>query len=332
MDRLPGLEMTEFFTAELIEETITNRNYLTQHELFYRLNHPESSRLKSEVNWYYKATSEFSFLLPLSKDIHLKVDALNQLNLLEFIDGRKYYKNSPEVIELYNKALNNPEIALALDLKVAVPTVSGKERIDLLRRCLKLIGVKLKNTGKPLIDGKQHYCYAVDKEELNNPERLAILDAIDRKYTTWSNSESVAKVNWNTDKEVVQPKVVIKASEQDDTDVRFALTTVIPCILDDIDTIEYEDYQIFSNGWSRETAETVDLYLPLEVKEKLKALKPTTVEGKLVETILEAEKKGKQFLDSVIDSSKEIIGNITEIIDMLPIRLRELCTVSYSTP
>jgi len=323
LDRMPGLVDTEYFTVDLIEQTLSNRNFLSQHEIFYRLTNPELSRLKSEVNWFYKATNEFNFLLPLVSDIHLKVEAFSQLNLLQFLDGRLYYKNSPEVIEFYNKALNNPDIALALGMKVAKPTASGKERIDLVRRCLKSIGIQFKYEGKPLIDGKQHYTYKVDTEELNNPERLAILEAIARRYDNWVKSESVAKVNW-------QPKPVEVVTTAKPVVLNETMIDAEGCIAfleENINTLTYEEYKTFINPYTDEIMELVDLYLNRDVKEKLKALMPTTAEGNLIHKLLEAEKKGIEVLNNVVKEVLNIVDSIPCVLDMLPIRLRELVII-----
>jgi len=199
LERLPEIDKTEFWEkdgVEFIEKTLKDRNLITRHQRFWFLTHFQISRKRSEVNWFFNVTNEYFYLGSCARDAHQKIWALQELNILQFLDGREYHKDSPEVLKLYQQARADKKINLALGLAIGKPTTNGGERIKLLRQCLGEIGIKLESTGQKLVDGKKHRTYTLNEKDFNSDIRQEILAATDRKYINYLDSETVRKVVW----------------------------------------------------------------------------------------------------------------------------------------
>jgi len=205
LDRLPGIDLANVWDVNFILTTLKDPDFINKHSRFWMLNNVDISLKRSELKWYFGATGEHSYLQSMVKDSHLKIWALHQLNILQFADGREYSKDSLEVIEFYNKALNDKKINMALGEKINAPTVTGKERIELLRKCLAAIGLNLKYDGKKTINGIRQRVYSLDIEAFNDAVRLEVVNAIDRKYSGYLTSDSVKKINWEN--HITTPKI-----------------------------------------------------------------------------------------------------------------------------
>lgn len=196
LDRLPGIDLTGIWDADFIYSTLKDQDFINKHSRFWMLNNLDISQKRSELKWYYGATGEYFYLGGMVRDAHLKIWALDQLNILQFADGRQYNKDSLEVIEFYNKALNDKKINTALGETIHPGTVTGKERIELLRKCMASVGLKLKFDGQKIINGTKQRLYSLDIEAFNDPTRLEIVNAVERKYSGYLSSEAVKKIDW----------------------------------------------------------------------------------------------------------------------------------------
>jgi hypothetical protein len=215
LDRLPGIDKTEAFTPEFIKKVLyDDRESISNHQRYYFLNNFELSQKRSEANWYYKATNQYFYLGSMLRDSHLKIWALQQLKIQEIqealLGGEELHKDHSLVTALYNSAINSYQIILALGLHIPKATVTGKERTDLLKSCLKMVGIKLKKTGRKLCpDGVRRNCYSINIEDFNSAERLAILGAIEQKYQNFLESESLKKIDWKLEAEkMTLPKLL----------------------------------------------------------------------------------------------------------------------------
>jgi hypothetical protein len=196
LDSLPGIKESELWNAEFIAEFyLKDREFISKQRRFYFLNNFEISKKRSEVNWYYMATNQHFFLAQAKGDSHLKIWALQQLNILQFLDG-EFHKNSAAVVNLINTVRERSDIALALNVVPKPETESKKENIEFLRSLLDSIGLKLAKPTRKLVDGIRERVYSVDKQAMQATARLEVLQAISRKFDNYLQSESVAKVNW----------------------------------------------------------------------------------------------------------------------------------------
>ncbi|GBE95645.1 plasmid replication protein, CyRepA1 family [Nostoc cycadae] len=197
LDRLPDIENSSVWSHEFINKYyVKDREFISKQQRFYMLNHSDISKKRSEVNWFYMATNQHFFLAQAKGDSHLKVWALQQLNIMQFLEG-EYHKESPEVLEVMNKVRTDKEIARALNLKkIPKETTDKRENIAFVSQLLDSIGVKFSKPTQVLINGVKTRLYTVDQEKLNLPSRLEVLKAIARKFDGYLTSDTVAKVKW----------------------------------------------------------------------------------------------------------------------------------------
>jgi hypothetical protein len=297
LDRLPGIDSTEAWGVDFVKSTLKDREFITRHQRFWMLNNTEISRKRSEVNWFYKATEGQFYLGSMAKDAHLKIWALQQLNVLQFLDGQEYHKDSIEVVNFYSQARENRDIKLALGVELPKPTVKGNERIKFLKDCLAAIGVPFKSIGRKMINGTRKYCYSVDIEEFNSTERLEIVNAIDRKFSGYLLSESVKKVDWEN--QVTSEEISSDMQQQ---------TQIVT--LEDIDWVEASISNIRlaleDNSWEMVSNVFADIQdrgisklevwkqLTLQEQSQIKQLQPKTIEGEWAKYLLDTEKTNNQ--------------------------------------
>ena len=223
LDRIPGIEISEVWTPDFIyERYIKDKEFITRQQRFWLLNNVEISQKRHEVDWYYKATNEDFFRASAKKSSHLTIWALQQLNPLQFLGG-EWHKDSPEVIEFVEKA-RLPEIARAMGMQPGAPRVDGKERIEFLTLVLAMLGLKRKSCGQRLVNGVKTRFYGVNREALKDVDRLAILEAVECKFTLWMESDK-SKISWQeqpddvTQSQVEVNPVVAKSATQPQVEV-----------------------------------------------------------------------------------------------------------------
>lgn len=194
LDRLPGIEKSNVYSVDFIyERHIKNTQFITQQQRFYLLNNFEISKKRHEVNWFYTATAQDFFSARMKKISHLDIWALKQLNVLQFLSG-EWHKDLPEVIAFINKA-RDPEIVSALNIQPRPDSAIGAERIEYISKLLSLIGLKFEKPEQKTIDGVRQRVYSISDELINSPDRLAVLEAIDKKMTLWMAEKS--QVDWS---------------------------------------------------------------------------------------------------------------------------------------
>ncbi|PHM09453.1 plasmid replication protein, CyRepA1 family [Nostoc sp. 'Peltigera malacea cyanobiont' DB3992] len=227
LDRLPGIDTSKSWDMELIKNFLTDKEAITKHQRFWMLKNFEVSQKRSEVNWFYNVTSEYFYLGSMDKDAHLKVWAMKELGIPELIhkliNGYYLYKNTPEVIDIYDKALTNSEINAALGIHIRPATETASERMRLVKQIFESVGIKLKTNQRKLIDGVRQVTYTLDTDVYNSQDRVDILNCIDTKYRGYLVSETAKKVKWEDERqqhseEVYKPKsnvVDASANEHD---------------------------------------------------------------------------------------------------------------------
>ena len=207
LDRLPAIKDSELWGDEFIYEChIKNRDFISQQQRYWLVNNVEVSQKRHESQWFYQATNEDFFSARVKRMSHDVIWGLQQLNIMQFV-GIEYHKNSPEVVDFINLLRQRTDIQLALRINHLKPeTSNGKERIEIIGNLLSLIGLKNDSLGQKFV-GKvrlRHYTANPNLGKISenltkvfdlSAARLAILEAIERKFTAWMESEK-SQVNW----------------------------------------------------------------------------------------------------------------------------------------
>jgi hypothetical protein len=209
---LPGIDETEFWNKEFIKFLkYDHPKAIAGAELLYLFKNPDLAN-KKQHNFWAKIATERAIFLPDITSSHLKVKALQFINFERFLDPDKtWHKNSPEILELV-KLGNRPRVYNVLGLFVPKFT-KGKRKgeydgITYLRKLLGMVGLQLGPCQQKQVEGKRFNEYALDRVWLENPVRVAIADAVARRYEEFS-------LNW------VMPEVLT-------TPVRDVLEAVEP--------------------------------------------------------------------------------------------------------
>ncbi|BAZ71416.1 hypothetical protein NIES4106_62130 (plasmid) [Fischerella sp. NIES-4106] len=192
LDRLPGIQESKIWSVEFIYEFyLKKKDFITKQYRYFALVNPEISNKKREVDWFFKSTSEHFSKISIKGLAHDIVRCLRELNVLQFTNG-EFHKDCPEVIEFYNLVVNDRIYSEILN--PGKQTESGKERTELIKKCLDAIGYKLKSAGKKTIDGVRKPVYFATAD--SPIERDEILKCIQRKYENYLTSSVVKKVCW----------------------------------------------------------------------------------------------------------------------------------------
>lgn len=214
IDRLPGIKDTKVWDTDfIVKYHLEDRDFINKQQRFYYLQNFEVSKKRHEADWFYKSTQEDFFKSSMKRTSHLTIWALQQLNILQFLQG-EWHKDSPEVIELLEKARTNKDIQTALRIKPGVKTSDGKERIPFISSLLNIIGLKFsKPVRKELKNNNRIRTYSIAEETLNEPVRLAVLNCIEKKQTDWMESKK-SKIDWSIEQyqKPEQPAQTVKDS------------------------------------------------------------------------------------------------------------------------
>lgn len=193
LDRLPDIEKSNVYSVDFIyERHIKDRHFISQQQRFYLLNNFEISKKRHEVDWFYKATAQDFFGARMKKSSHLDIWALKELNVLQFLSG-EWHKDLPEVIAFIKKA-RDPEIVSALNMQPRPDSASGAERIEYISRLLSLIGLSFQKSQQKMIDGVRQRVYSISDELINDPDRLAVLAAVEKRMAQWMEEKS--QISW----------------------------------------------------------------------------------------------------------------------------------------
>ena len=138
------------------------------------------------MHWLVK--QEKVFLGDFRSDFS-KVWALQQLGILELIESKNVWSDeSPELLELVKRG-KDKKVASALGMGVGQSTPTAY-----LRRVCRLIGVKLKHDRKRK-NKKQITLVSIYQPALHDPDRLVILECIDRRLQKYVTGE-IPVMDW----------------------------------------------------------------------------------------------------------------------------------------
>jgi len=330
LDRLPGIDLTNVFTPELLKTVLyDDRDAISNLQRYFFLQNFDISQKRSEVNWYYKATGQYFYLGSMARDSHLRVWALQQLGVKSILDallaGEEVHKDHKIVTNLYTATVSSYDVRVALGVHVPKATLGGKERTDLLKTVLKMVGVKLKKVGrkevgKTLVTLKNRGVntvpirrnhYAVDMEDYTSAERMAILEAIERKYRYYLESETVKKVRWKPD-----PPPEVKGH--------------VAFIREYMDVLDWSGYQTYFAPVAPEIQQQVWLELTNEERHHLEKLEPMQPIEQAVKELLDSIQSGTDISPALVTVRDYLITSSEEervdAVNLVPRRYRHLLT------
>jgi len=179
-DAVPGVPLTPEF---VLKAKIENRGeWLKQIRMDWMLRHPEVQAKLDRSTW----ARHLSQPLAMPQDIRAysqKLKVLTQLGLLELLERDKAFTiDAPEIIKLMRSA-GSKSMRFKLHNALGITVTSKTDPISFLRRILKQIGADLYCCERIRIpDGKQKRFYKIKDEYWTDLDRLAVLEAMNRKY------------------------------------------------------------------------------------------------------------------------------------------------------
>lgn len=179
---LPGIDETEHWTAEFIKYLrYDNPKTIGAANLLYQFQHPEVCAKKQQNAWA-KIATERAIFLPDLHSPHIKAKALQFLKFERFLEcDLTWHKDSPEIIELVRLGKRD-RVVNAIGFGVPLTAKGELDGMRYLRKLLELVGLKLGKCQKVQAEGKRLNCYSLDAEWLANPVRLAIAEAVARRF------------------------------------------------------------------------------------------------------------------------------------------------------
>jgi len=219
---LPGIEDTEFWTQDFIRYLkYDNPKAIAGANLLYQFQHPEVASKKQQNTWA-KIATERAIFLPDIHSPHLKIKALQFLKLERFLEcDRNWHKNSPEILELIRVG-NRPRIIASIGF--GVPRIAkGKRKGEFdgmryLGKLLELVGMKLGPCQRVREDGVQSNQYALDREWVENPMRVAISEAVARRYEEFDREWVLPEVLQIPVQEILVQEILVQEEPETDAD------------------------------------------------------------------------------------------------------------------
>ncbi len=194
-ESLPGVEVTSSFVKKALAD---RKRWLNSVRLYWRYNHPEASdrydfetweRTYNSIQYYWDKESdrilESILHLPDIKTFSPKIRLLQDLKLFDYINlddlNKEYRGSDAEAQNILKIALKNKKrLKQVLGIRVTKRTAPLK----LIKSILEKISVLMKRDKHGKGSDTDNY-YLINSEALNDPDRLAVLQALDLKYDRW---------------------------------------------------------------------------------------------------------------------------------------------------
>jgi hypothetical protein len=179
---LPGIDKHEAYQkfAQLFWENDERDKfrYINEHQRFSRFINFEDNKKLHESYMFKRATSHFCFIGDIRGYDYTRIEALHKLGFMKFFElGRKWNKESKDLIALCEAILKDKKLRIELGLENFKEQKNNKERIELLKKLLAYFGVELAEPKKELGEnGKRLNCYQINQDEFNHPLRLMIIE------------------------------------------------------------------------------------------------------------------------------------------------------------
>jgi hypothetical protein len=179
-DALPGVPLTPAF---VLKAKIEDRGrWLKQIRADWMLKHPDVQMKLDRSAWAWHLSQP----LAMPQDIRAysqKLKVLTQLGLLELLEqGKEFSVDCQEVVELMRVA-KSKSMRFKLHNALGITITSKTDSISFLGRIFRLVGADLYCCDRVRTsDGKQKRLYKIRDDYWSDPDRLAVLEAMDRKY------------------------------------------------------------------------------------------------------------------------------------------------------
>jgi hypothetical protein len=177
-ESLPGRELSKEFLLNAII-----RRGLTEVKNYWRLTHPEETKRQDRKTWI-RHLQEFASHIPFLPDVQThepKFQVLRDVGLQNFTENTtvEYHATARIIQEFFEACWRN---RLKLKTTWDIVVTRNSKPIDLLNRLLEKVGLRLKATRHARVGRERIRFYSLDEALVNDPERLATLEAMDRKY------------------------------------------------------------------------------------------------------------------------------------------------------
>jgi hypothetical protein len=179
-DELPEIELT----AEFIYKAVVSdrRRWLNRHKLFWHLSNFNATKSADTDHWLSRMRkfAEGNPFIPDIRSLTPKVQAIRESGLLEiFVDlenlEKIYEGDSEEAKRFLKRALSVKDI---LQTAFNITVTRKSEPIALANRILSKTGLALEKVSKSKKDNRYRLAVALS----NDPDRLAVLSALDLKW------------------------------------------------------------------------------------------------------------------------------------------------------
>ncbi len=178
----PGMELTpEFIYKNILKD---RRRGVNGHKLWWYYHHPEITK-EIDNGHYIRKLKQFTqgaIFLPDIRNYTIMIEELKALGVLELLNPEnpiEISKDDPKVIEFMERA-NFRRYSIYTNLGLTITQKTDAMRF--IDRLLQRVGLGMICTRTERVgDSKTRY-YSINKALLHDPDRLAIMDALDRKF------------------------------------------------------------------------------------------------------------------------------------------------------
>lgn len=192
---LPGVEITSSFTKKALAD---RKRWLNSVRLYWRYKNPEASdcydfetweRTYNSIQYFWDKESdrilESVLHLPDVKTFSPKIRLLQDLKLFDYIDlddlNKEYRGSDAEAKNILKIALKNKK---RLERILGIRVTKRTAPLKLIKSILEKISILMKRKKYGKESNSDNY-YLIDSQALNDPDRLAVLQALDLKYDRW---------------------------------------------------------------------------------------------------------------------------------------------------
>ncbi len=195
--RLPGIEHTQCWSEEFLYQILyEERGFIEKQELFWLLHHPEAAKLIQQEKYHglmrHFAQEEHLALWKIKHKFAV-INALTELGILELLNNPDavYTKDSIEILTIWKKG----QVKKYRQILGRSP---GKREYALryVQRLLKMVGVSWSSQQAKDELGARTRFYQLDQSLLQAPERLIVLQCIERKYHKYLSGE-LTNLDWS---------------------------------------------------------------------------------------------------------------------------------------
>jgi hypothetical protein len=183
-NELPGVDLTPQFIRKAIIED--GRRWLNSVKLYWMLGNEDKTQELDRREWRHKL-KQFSQGIAFIADVRTysaQVKTLKDVGLASLIDPERNYTAADADIQEFLQRAYFMRHRLYTALNVTV--TSKTDAIGLINRLLKKIGLRLVCDRK---SGNSRY-YRLDQEQLLDPDRISVLDALSKKYAEIHNQQA----------------------------------------------------------------------------------------------------------------------------------------------